>query len=89
MTKEKPKRTTRKKTDPHGSGVNHPFGEVHPFTEGQKKIVLETITEQLRNMWPKQNINIHIVKENYFNWKDIVWSTAVGIALGIIISHLK
>jgi hypothetical protein len=88
MTKEKPKRAYRKKTDPHESGVNHPFGEVHPFTEGQKKIVRETVQEMSERVRPNVTVSV-INKKDYFNWQDIVWSVAVGIMLGIIISHLK
>ena len=45
--------------------------------------------ENEKNVWRKTDIQIQIVKQEYFNWHDIVWSTAVGIVLGIIITHLK
>lgn len=108
---------TEKKKNPRGSGKDHPFGAVHPFTAGQKKEVDRLLEEQRKNffsagpltaetigiiqnlvdvkveekartVWAKRDIEISVFRDEYFNWKDTVWSAAVGIVIGIIISRI-
>jgi hypothetical protein len=79
-------RKKAEEADPHGSGKNHPFGSVHPLTEGQEKIIKQ-VSDM---MFGKRELGIKVSIENnrYFNWKDCVWSCAVGIVIGVIIANL-
>ena len=118
-----------KKKNPSGSGVDHAFGAVHPFTAGQKKEVERLLEEQKKNFFSSEPVTVEQMRiienlletklagkleqfktpvhvtvnpnfrvlptevnimnpEKYFNWKDFVWSSALGIIVGFVISKI-
>jgi hypothetical protein len=83
-------RTFRKKIkeeDPHASGKNHEFGGVHPLTEGQEKII-QQVTASMFGHRHGVDVRISVENNKVFNWQAMVFSVALGIIVGVIISHL-
>ena len=79
------------KKNPHSSGVDHPFGAVHLFTDGQLKMINDAIIQIIGNEYGSSysRYDYYRLLGTLYTWRDMLFATAVGIALGIIIAHIK